>query len=80
VVSLKPEVARDLAAHGIEPQPGDTPARLREALNDRYLEDVRRLRERRRGGEIALRDYAGHVAELRRRYPSLGLPLTLWEQ
>jgi hypothetical protein len=77
-VNLRPAVAADLARHGITPQPGDTPESLRERLNDRYLEDVRRLRERQRGGEIPLREYAGRARELQQGYPLLSLPLALW--
>jgi hypothetical protein len=51
---------------------------MRERLNDAYLADVRRLRERQRAGEIPLREYAGHVESLRGRYPLLGLPLSQW--
>ncbi len=57
---------------------GDTPASLKERLNDLYLEEVRRLRERQRAGEIPLRDYAAHARALQERYPLLGLPLELW--
>jgi hypothetical protein len=77
-VRLRPEVARDLAAHGVVPADGDTPESLRERLNDAYLEDVRRLRDRQRAGEIALRDYAAHVERLKDSYPALGVPLPLW--
>jgi hypothetical protein len=73
-----PEVLEGLRAHGLEPAPNDTRASLRERLNDLYLEDVRRLRERQRKGEIPLREYAGHVDALRRAYPLLALPLTAW--
>jgi hypothetical protein len=77
-VSLRPAVAAGLARHGISAGPGDTPAALREKLNDRYLEDVRRLRERQRAGEIPLREYAGHARALQEGYPLLSLPLALW--
>jgi hypothetical protein len=69
---------RALAAYGIEPSPADTASSLRERLNDLYLEEVRRLRERQRGGEIPKADYAAHVAALRDRFPLLGLPLDRW--
>lgn len=77
---LRPEVRADLERHGILVAAGDTPAGLRERLNDLYLQDVRRLRERQRAGEIALRDYGAHVEALRRGYPLLALPDTLWEE
>ena len=77
-MSLRPQVAADLRRHGIEPEPGDEPARLRERLNDAYLEDVRHLRERQRSGAIPLAEYAAHVEALRGLYPALSLPLELW--
>jgi hypothetical protein len=80
VVRLRPEVLADLGARGLTPGPDDTPRSLRERLNDRYLEEVRRLRERQRRGEIPLREYAAHVEALKRGYPLLGLPLELWQE
>jgi hypothetical protein len=73
-------VLEELSRHGLQPQDGETPAALRERLNDRYLEDVRSLRTRQRSGEIALRDYASHVQALKDRYPILGLPLSAWDR
>jgi hypothetical protein len=78
VVSLRPEVLSGLARHGIVPDDTDSPAALRERLNDAYLEDVRRLKDRQVRGEIPLREYAGHVQALKEGYPLLGLPLDLW--
>jgi hypothetical protein len=77
-VRLRAAVRDALERHHLEIRPEDTPATLRERLNDLYLEDVRRLRERQRAGEIALRDYAGHVRTLHEHYPLLGLPLDQW--
>jgi hypothetical protein len=77
-VRLRPSVIEQLRAHGLEPSA--TPAELRERLNDLYLEEVRRLRERQRCGEIPLGEYALHVEELKRRYPLLGLPLQAWTE
>jgi hypothetical protein len=78
LVSLRAEVRASLARHGVAPTDDDTPATLKERLNDRYLEDVRRLRERQRAEEIPMRDYADRVRELRNAYSLLGLPLELW--
>jgi hypothetical protein len=77
-VPLRPAVARALEAHGLGTQ--GSPEALRERLNDLYLEEVRRLRERQRGGEIPLREYAAHTDALKRRYPLLGLPLSEWSE
>jgi hypothetical protein len=79
-VRLRAAVRDALAAHGIEVQPDEEPRALRERLNDVYLEEVRRLRERQRGGEIPLRDYAAHVEALERRFELLGLPLAAWTE
>lgn len=79
-MTLKPEVLSGLARHGIAPDAADTPATLRERLNDAYLEDVRRLKDRQVRGEIPLREYAGHVQALKKSYPLLGLPLDLWSR
>ena len=80
MTSLRPRVAADLARRGLEPGAGDTPASLRERLDDLYLEDVRRLKQRQVSGEIPLSDYARHVEALKESYPLLGLPLSLWEE
>jgi hypothetical protein len=79
LVRLRAGVRDELARRGIEPRLDDTLASLRERLNDVYLEDVRRLRERQRAGEIPLGEYARHTDALKDSYPLLGLPLDLWE-
>jgi hypothetical protein len=77
-VKLRPAVVAELQARGIGVAPDDTPATLRERLNDAYLEDVRHLRERQRRGEIPLADYAREVEALKLSYPLLALRLELW--
>jgi hypothetical protein len=77
---LRPSVSQALLAHGIEPSDDDTAVSLRERLNDLYLDEVRRLKERQRAGEIAKADYAAHVAALRDRFPLLGLPVGRWTE
>lgn len=79
-MSLRAEVRASLLRHGVEPAEGETPETLRERLNDVYLEDVRRLKERQRAGEIALGDYAAAAEGLKRDYALLGLPLPLWSE
>ena len=77
-MSLLPAVREALLAHGIEPRPGEDASALRERLNEAYLREVRRLKERQRAGEIPLREYAVHVDALKRRFDLLGLPVALW--
>jgi hypothetical protein len=79
VTRLRPQVRAALVAHGVSPREDDTPATLKERLNDVYLQEVRALRGRQRAGDIALRDYAGHAEALKQSFPLLGLPLELWE-
>ena len=79
-MTLRPRVLEDLRAHGIEPDPDAAPAALRERLNEAYLEEVRRLKQRQVSGEIPLREYARHVNALREAFPLLGLPLDLWSE
>jgi hypothetical protein len=77
-VNLRPAVAADLSRHGIGAGPDDTPETLRERLNDRYLEDVRRLKALQVAGEIPLKEYAARVQALKESYPLLGLPARHW--
>jgi hypothetical protein len=79
-VRFRPAVQEELRRHGLEPRPDDTPAALRERLNDVYLEEVRSLRARQVAGEIPLRDYAASVQTLKERYPLLGVPLGQWTE
>ena len=77
---LRAAVRAALAAHGIEAAADEAPQALRERLNDVYLEEVRALKARQRGGEIPLREYAAHVHALKSRFPLLSLPLSSWEE
>jgi len=77
-VRLGPAVAEALAGLGVVAGPDDTPERLRERLNERYLAEVRALKLRQQAGEIPLREYARHVQALKERYALLGVPLSLW--
>ena len=79
-IALRSSVREDLERHGVAIGPQDTPATLRERLNDVYVGEVRTLRERQTRGEIPLSDYAQHVWALKARFPLLGLPLALWDE
>lgn len=71
-------VLEALAGHGLVPTPDTPPARLREAVNDLYRHEIRRLRDRCRAGEFPVAALAPLVVELRRRYQLLSTPLGLW--
>lgn len=73
-----PEALEQLAGHGLRPGPGTRPAVVREALNDLYRYEIRRLRQRLLAGQIAREGYAGHVIALRRQYWLLSIPVERW--
>jgi hypothetical protein len=73
-----PRVLEELARHGLRPLSTTSPERLREAVRDLYLYEIRRLRGEFLRGRIVRKRYADHVVELRRRYPLLSLPVEQW--
>ena len=73
-----PRILDELARHGLRPQPTTSPERLREAVRDLYLFEIRRLRAELLRGNIVRTHYADHVIALRRRYPLLSLPMEQW--
>ena len=67
-----------LADHGLRPRE-DTPlALLREQINDLYRVEIRKLRDRCRGGEFPVNELAARVVQLRRRYLLLSIPMAQW--
>jgi hypothetical protein len=79
-VKLRTSVRDALAAHGIGAREDDDPGALRDRLNEAYLVEVRRLKDRQRAGEIPLPEYAAHVEALKRRFALLGLPARFWTE
>jgi hypothetical protein len=74
-----PEFLRTLEAVGIRPTARAAPALVRDAFNDMYRMELRRLRDRRRAGEV-MADYLQRVVALRKKYWMLTLPLGAWEE
>ena len=74
----QPQVLEELARHGLRPLPTTSPQQLRDAVRDLYKYEIKRLRGDLLDGRIRKVDYAGHVIQLRRRYPLLSVPLELW--
>lgn len=74
------DVLTELARHGLRPLPTTSPDRLRDAVRDLYLFEIRRLRGNLLRGLIQRHRYADYVVELRKRYPLLSLPVELWLQ
>ena len=80
MIRYKPEVLEALADHGLKPRADTTPARLREQINDLYRIEIRKLRDRCRGGEFSTRELPGHVVELRKRYLLLSIRVEDWTE
>ena len=69
-----------LAGFGLAPTAETPPALLRDALNDLYRYELRRMRDGLRAGQIEKTDYHGLVIAARKRYWPLSLPLPAWEK
>ena len=67
-----------LAEHGLVPGPHTEPQFLRDALNDLYRYEIRRLRDALIARRIPKPEYASHVIALRKRYLLLSVPLDRW--
>ena len=78
VPRYRPEVLDELSRHGLAPAADTHPPRLREQINDLYRIEIRKLRDRCRAGEIPVRELPAQVAELRKRYMLLSIPMENW--
>jgi hypothetical protein len=74
------QVLDELARHGLRPLPSTPPGVLRDAARDLYRHEIKRLRDHLLAGRIERRHYAGHVVELRKRYPLLSIPVEFWTE
>ncbi len=78
MVRYRTEVVEELKRLGVLPTEGTPLELVREQLNDLYCYELRRLRDRRRAGEIPKTEYADHVRRLRQKYALLSRPLESW--
>jgi len=76
--AYRPEVLEALAEHGLRPGPETAPRTLRDAVNDLYRYEIRRLRACLLRKEFPKGEYIGRVIALRRRYFLLSIPLEQW--
>ena len=76
--TYRPEIAEELARHGLRPGADTAIELLREQINDLYRYEIRQLRDRCRAGEFTTKELSGHVVELRRRYLLLSIPTSQW--
>lgn len=78
--SYPPELVEVLARHGLSPTPATPPSLVRDALNDLYRFELRRLRDGLRAGLVPKASYLDRVVALRKAYWPLTLPLAAWEE
>ena len=76
--AYRPEVLDALARHGLKPRPETSPQFLRDAINDLYRFEIRRLRARLLRNEFPKSAYIGRVLELRGKYLLLSIPMDEW--
>lgn len=76
--SYRPEVLEALARHGLKPLPQTSPQFLRDAINDLYRFEIRRLRSRLLAQAFPKSEYIGRVLELRGKYLLLSMPMDEW--
>jgi hypothetical protein len=74
-----PDLVAGLELTGLAPSPDAPPAVTREAVDDRYRDELRALRARHVAGEFDRPRYLELIIELRRKFWVLTLPLRAWE-
>jgi hypothetical protein len=72
------ELREALAGLGLAPTDRIPPAVVRDAANDLYRYELRRLRDRYRAGEMTRSSFLDRVVWLRKKYWVLTLPLSAW--
>ena len=78
--SYPPELIDALTAFGLSPTSATPPLLVRDALNDLYRYEIRRLRARLLAGEVEKSGYHALVVALRRKYWPLTLQPSAWER
>jgi hypothetical protein len=74
------ELAEVLLTLGLRPHASTPPRVVRDALNDLYRFELRRMRDRLRAGGMEKAEYLDRVVSLRKKYWPLTLPLPAWER
>ena len=78
--SYPPELLAALGPLGLAPTSATPPARTREAADELYKYELRRLRDQLRAGQVERSSYLARVITLRKKYWVLTLPLSAWEK
>lgn len=78
--SYPSELTDALLRLGLAPQPHTPPRLVRDALNDLYRYEIRRLRDVFRAGGAATPNYVDRVIDLRKKYWPLSMQVDVWEE
>ena len=78
--SYPPELMEVLVAFGLKPTTTTPPSLVRDALNDLYRFEIRRLRKRMVDGLVEKARYSDEVIALRKKYWPLSLQPAHWEK
>ena len=78
--SYPEELLAALIPLGLAPTERTAPAFAREAVDELYKYELRRLRDQLRAGDVERANYLGRVIALRKKYWVLTLPLSAWEK
>lgn len=71
-------VLEQLWRHGVQPTDTTPPERVHEFVSDLYRYELRRMRDRLRGGQIRKLEYFDCIVELRRKYPLISIAPAQW--
>jgi hypothetical protein len=74
------ELMEALMVFGLKPTPATPPSLVRDALNDLYRYQIRRLRQRLLDGKVEKARYVDEVIALRKRYWPLSFQPHQWEE
>ena len=78
--SYPPELLTAPAPLGLAPTAATPPVLAREAVDELYKYELRRLRDQLRAGQVERSSYLARVIALRKKYWVLSLPLSAWER
>jgi hypothetical protein len=80
VWTYPPEFLAALGDLGLAPSNTTPPVLVRDALNDLYRYELRRMRDILRAGGVGKPEYLERVVALRKKYWLLTLPLAGWDR
>jgi hypothetical protein len=80
VTKYRQNVLAELETHGVHPTVESSPELIQEFLSDLYRYEIRKLKGRLKRGDFPRASYRNAVAELRKRYSLLSIPVQFWTE